>query len=129
MMKNEQMDAIGRILLRVANGSFLLAHGVLKLVYFPPAGAMGFFELFGLPGETAWLLIAVEIAFGTMLLIGWQTRIAALGGFVVLLGAIIPHSGNGFVFSNPGGGWEYPLFWALSLLATAMLEWGHDQHR
>jgi putative oxidoreductase len=28
----------------------------------------------------------------------------------VLAGALWAHAGNGWVFSNAGGGWEYPLF-------------------
>ena len=38
-----------------------------------------------------------------------------------MIGAIIPHLSSGFSFSNPGGGWEYPVFWAVTLLAQSML--------
>ena len=31
------------------------------------------------------------------------------------------HRGNGFGFSNPGGGWEYPVFWAVAMLALSLL--------
>ncbi len=39
-----------------------------------------------------------------------RTRWVALGLIPVLLGALWVHIGNGWVFSNAGGGWEYPVF-------------------
>ena len=39
----------------------------------------------------------------------------------IMIGAIVPHAGNGFTFSNTGGGWEYPEFWAIVLAVQAML--------
>lgn len=120
-MSSFRTDAIGLAILRIVNGIFLFTHGLLKVIYFPPTGTMKFFELFGLPGQTAYLLIAAEIVLGALLVSGFFTRIAAFGGMVILLGATIPHAGNGFVFSNPGGGWEYPLFWAACLLALALM--------
>jgi len=40
----------------------------------------------------------------------------------VLLGAIIfVHLGNGFFFSAPNGGWEYPAFWAAALIVQALI--------
>jgi putative oxidoreductase len=31
------------------------------------------------------------------------------------------HGGNGFFFTNAGGGWEFPAFWAIALLVQALL--------
>lgn len=120
-MIQDRQAAFGLSLLRSVNGAFLAVHGLLKVVHYPPKGTMAFFESFGLPGETALLLIAAEIGLGLLLVAGLWTRAAALCGMVILLGATLPHAGNGFVFSNPGGGWEYPLFWAASLLALALM--------
>ena len=40
----------------------------------------------------------------------------------VLAGAAwFGHGANGFVFSNAGGGWEYPAFWAIVMGALALL--------
>ncbi len=40
----------------------------------------------------------------------------------VLLGAVIfVHLGNGFFFSAPNGGWEYPAFWAVALIVQALV--------
>jgi putative oxidoreductase len=38
-----------------------------------------------------------------------------------LLGAIaLVHAHAGFFFTNDGGGWEYPGFWAIALLVLAL---------
>ena len=44
-----------------------------------------------------------------------------LSALPIMIGAIVPHAGNGFTFSNTGGGWEYPVFWAIALAVQAML--------
>jgi uncharacterized membrane protein YphA (DoxX/SURF4 family) len=62
-----------------------------------------------------------EIALGLALLLGFMTRWAALAALPILIGSIIPHAGNGFLFSNPNGGWEYPVFWSIALLVQSIL--------
>ena len=39
----------------------------------------------------------------------------------ILLGATLVHLPNGWMFANPNGGFEYPLFWAAALLALALI--------
>lgn len=107
-------------LLRVTSGTLLLTHGLIKLLVFTPAGTAGFFESIGFPGILAYPVMAGEIALGLALIVGFMTRWAALGALVIMIGAIIPHLSAGFSFSNPGGGWEYPVFWAVILLAQSM---------
>ena len=107
-------------LLRVTSGTLLLTHGLTKLLVFPSAGTAGFFESIGFPGILAYPVMAGEIALGLALIVGFMTRWAALGALVIMIGAIIPHLSAGFSFSNPGGGWEYPVFWAVILLAQSM---------
>ncbi|WP_339694396.1 DoxX family protein [uncultured Parasphingorhabdus sp.] len=108
-------------LLRVTSGTLLLTHGLTKLLVFTPAGTAGFFESIGFPGILAYPVMAGEIGLGLALIVGFMTRWAALGALVIMIGAIIPHLSSGFSFSNPGGGWEYPVFWAVTLLAQSML--------
>jgi uncharacterized membrane protein YphA (DoxX/SURF4 family) len=36
----------------------------------------------------------------------------------------VPHAGNGFLFSSPNGGWEFPVFWTLVLIVVALLGGG-----
>ena len=40
----------------------------------------------------------------------------------ILLGSIYaPHGVAGFFFSNQGGGWEFPAFWAVALVVQMLL--------
>lgn len=50
-----------------------------------------------------------------LLVVGIQTRWLALGLVPV------PHSGNGWMFGYPNGGWEYPLYLTLLAIVQAML--------
>lgn len=109
-------------LLRVTSGVWFLLHAGLKIFVFTPAGTVGFFESIGLPGFLAYVVIAAELLGGLALIAGYKTRIVALGLSVILLGSIYtPHFAAGFFFSNEGGGWEFPAFWALTLWALALL--------
>ncbi|WP_347312797.1 DoxX family protein [Defluviimonas sp. SAOS-178_SWC] len=108
-------------LLRVSSGALFLAHGLLKVNVFTVAGTVGYFESLGLPGTLAYLTIAAELAGGIALILGVGTRFAALALIPVMLGATWVHSGNGWLFSGEGGGWEFPVFWTIALAATALL--------
>ena len=102
----------GVLLLRVSLGVMFLAHGVLlKIVTFGPAGTAQYFASIGLPGALAYLTIAAEAVGGSMLVLGIQTRWVAPALSPILISALIfVHIGNGWVFSAPNGGWEYPAY-------------------
>ena len=53
--------------------------------------------------------------------VGYRTRLAALGLGPVMLGALVPHAGHGWMFTNAGGGWEYVAFLIVALAAQALL--------
>lgn len=109
-------------ILRVSMGAMFLAHAWLKFAIFTPAGTMTYFESLGLPGGLAWLVMLAELAGGIALILGVATRWVALALVPVILGSIYtPHGAAGFFFSNPGGGWEFPAFWAVALIAQALL--------
>jgi putative oxidoreductase len=107
--------------LRVSSGALFIAHGLLKVFVFTLPGTVGFFESLGLPGFLAYLTVAAELAGGLALILGVATRAVSLVLIPVLLGAAWAHSGNGWTFSNEGGGWEFPLFWAIAQGAIALL--------
>jgi len=110
------------LVLRVTLGVLFLAHASLKLFVFTPAGTAKFFASLGMPGEFAYLVITVEVLSGIALILGVWTRYAALAGIPILLGAISTvHGAAGFFFTNPKGGWEYPAFWTVALVAQALL--------
>lgn len=107
--------------LRLTTGGLFLAHGLTKLLVFTIPGTVGFFESMGLPAILAYLTIIAEIGGGITLILGVATRLVSLAVLPVLLGAIWAHSGAGWMFSNEGGGWEFPLFWAVAQIALALL--------
>lgn len=109
------------LMLRVTSGALFLAHGLMKVFVFTLPGTVGFFESLGLPGFLAYLTILAEVGGGLALILGVATRAVSLALIPVLLGATWVHSGNGWVFSSEGGGWEFPLFWAIVQGAIALL--------
>ena len=98
----------GAFVTRIALGTILVAHGLLKLLVFTIPGTVGYFESIGLPGFVAYPIIFGELAGGTALLLGVYTRPAAVLSIPIFLGATVAHAGNGWVFNNAGGGWEFP---------------------
>ena len=113
----------GATLLRVSLGAMFLAHGLLlKLMTFGAAGTAQFFVSVGLPAWLAYVTIAAETVGGVLLLLGVQARWVALALSPFLLGALFAvHAGNGWVFSAPNGGWEYPLYLFVLCIAQAMI--------
>lgn len=108
--------------LRVTTGALFLFHGLVKLFVFTPAGTAGYFESIGLPGALGYLTMLVEIAGGVALILGIRTRIVSAALVPVLLGAAwFGHGANGLNWSNPNGGFEYPLMWAIVQAALAAL--------
>jgi putative oxidoreductase len=118
MKSFKQDNAIA--ILRVSLGIMFIAHGLLKFVVFTLPGTAAFFESFGLPGLLAHVVAYAEVAGGALLILGYGTRVIALALLPVLLGATWVHLGNGWVFSNPNGGWEYPLFLAVATVVIAI---------
>lgn len=109
-------------LLRVSLGVMALAHGLLKILVFTPAGTVGFFASLGLPAFLAYATIAVEVGGGLALLAGVYTRHVAVAMIPILVGSIVfGHWEAGWLFSNEGGGWEFPAFWAIALVVQALL--------
>lgn len=110
------------LILRVATGVLFLAHGLLKLLVFTIPGTVAYFEILGLPGFFAHLTILAEIGGGLLLIVGVQTRIVSAALVPVLIGAaVLGHGANGWVFSNEGGGWEFPAFWAVTQASLILL--------
>ena len=120
-MSNTALAPYAATILRVSLGILALAHGLLKILVFTPAGTVGFFASLGLPAFLAYATIGVEVAGGIALIAGVFTRYVSIAMIPILLGAVVVHSGAGWVFSNEGGGWEFPAFWAVALVVQAML--------
>lgn len=118
---NIQIHAgLGPLITRLSLGVMLITHSLyLKGIVFSLAGTAAYFESIGLPGWGAYAVFAVELVAGVALIVGYQVRLAAASVIPVLLGATWAHWSAGWVFSNEGGGWEYPLF--LTAIAFAQV--------
>ena len=121
-MIDHKTAPMGILALRVTTGALFLVHGLVKLFVFTPAGTAGFFESLGLPGALGYLTMLFEIFGGLALILGVKARLVSAAFVPVLLGAaIFGHGGAGFNWSNAGGGWEYPVMWAVVQAALALL--------
>lgn len=112
----------GVLLLRVSMGVMFLAHVGLKLFVFGMPGFVGYFGSLGLPAALAYAVVALELLGGFALILGIYAPLVALPLALEILGTIaLAHGANGWLFTNKGGGWEYPAFWAVGLLALFLL--------
>ncbi len=111
------------LLLRVSMGILFLLHSAyLKIFVFTMAGTNKYFVGLGLPDGFGWLVMLYETIGGLALIFGVYTRWVALFlGVHLLFAAYLGHAANGFWFDAKGGGWEYPLFWAVACFALALL--------
>jgi putative oxidoreductase len=112
---------LGATLLRVALGSMWIAHALLKLLVFTLPGTAQFFTSVGYPGVLAYPVFALELIGGVAMVAGVYSRQVALLLLPVMLAAAKVHLANGWVFTAPGGGWEYPVFLAVASLVQWLL--------
>jgi putative oxidoreductase len=113
----------GLFLLRVALGVMFLAHAWLKVSVFTIPGFAGFLEQVGFPGALAWPVVLAEVLGGVAIILGVYSRWVAAALVPVLVGALSVHVGNGWLFTAPNGGWEYPAF---LIVAAATLAFSGD---
>lgn len=112
----------GALIARIGLGLVLLAHSLyLKAVVYTLPGTASYFSSIGLPGMSAYLVFTLEVIAGIALIVGFRVRLAAASVVPVLLGATWAHAGNGWLFTNAGGGWEYPLLLAALAVAQVFL--------
>jgi putative oxidoreductase len=111
------------LLLRVSMGILFLLHGVyLKFFVFTMAGVGQYFGSLGLPDWFGWVVMLYETIGGLALILGIYARWVALFlGVHLLVAAYLGHAANGWLFTNKGGGYEYPVFWALACFALTLL--------
>ena len=85
-----RMDAAAALVGRFLLSAIFLHEAYAKLTAYAPSQA--YMRAFGVPGELLPLAIAVELGCGLLVLVGYQTRIAALllAGFCIVT-AILFH--------------------------------------
>lgn len=120
MSTPRRIDAAA-VLLRTGLGVMFIAHALLKYFVFTLPGTAKFFGSLGLPAGLGYVVFAAELVGGILLVAGFYTRIVAFALVPVLLGAFWVHSGNGWLFTSPNGGWEYPAFLTLAAVVVGLL--------
>ncbi|WP_370289769.1 DoxX family protein [Nocardioides sp.] len=96
------------LLLRLATGVALIAHGWQKAVTDGPTSTAAGFERLGIPLAelSAWFAIVVEVGGGVLLLLGLLTPLVGLLVAAVMAGAFwFVHRGTEVLVAE--GGWEY----------------------
>ncbi|HEY6562805.1 MAG TPA: DoxX family protein [Polyangiaceae bacterium] len=109
--------SFGPLALRLGLGGVFVAHAYAKAAIYTFPGTVQFFEAQGFPGFMAYPVFATELVAGLALMAGFGTRWAALALMPVMLGALKPHLAAGWMFTSPGGGWEYIAFLLAALVA------------
>ena len=112
---------MGAFVLRLGLGTMFIAHALLKYFVFTLPGTAQFFGSLGLPPELGYFTFAAELIGGVLLVLGVYARYVALALVPILIGATWAHVGNGWVFSAPNGGWEYPAFLALAAIVQFLV--------
>lgn len=121
-MADDRSKSYGVFLLRVALGTMFVAHSVVHmLMTLSLAGTAKFFAELGLPEFLAYATFLAEATGGVLLILGVKARWVALALSPILVGAIWAHAGNGWIFTAPEGGWEYPLYLFILCIAQFLL--------
>jgi putative oxidoreductase len=121
-MARSDLIPYAAVILRLSLGALFLAHGLLKLLVFKPSGTAAYFRSLGLPGFVGYLTMAAELGGGTLLILGIATSFVALALIPLILGTIfMVHGSKGWLFTNEGGGWEFPAIWTAALLVQVLL--------
>ena len=121
-MINQRTAPYAALLLRVSLGLLFLAHVGLKIFVFTLPGTVGYFQSLGLPAVAAYGVMALELLGGIALIVGFYAPYVALPLAVEMLATIVMvHGTNGWLFTNKGGGWEFPALWTVGLIVLFLL--------
>ena len=111
----------GMLVLRLCFGVMFIAHCILNGL-FELRATVAFFKAIGLPAWVTYFTITVEFTGAVALVLGIWPRIVALLLIPMIIATIVKvHGKNGWLFSKPGGGWEYPAFWAAALFVQFLV--------
>ena len=133
--------SISSLILRLALGIVIFPHGAQKVLgwfggYGLSATLNTFTETMGIPLFFAVLAVSAEFLGSIGLIVGFLTRIAALGiGSVMVVAALMVHLPNGFFMNwygnQKGEGFEYHILAtaiALALIIKGGGSWSIDRY-
>ena len=114
-----RLQPLGLLVLRLALGAIMIAHGWQKIASHMQ-GIMGMLPHLGIPAWMGYLVVAAEFGGGILVVIGLATRFAAFAIFIDMSVAILKvHLKNGLTGQ---GGFEFPM--ALAAIAFALICFG-----
>ncbi len=117
-----QSTAYAALLLRLALGTMFIAHALLEILVFTPAGTAGFFEPPGVPGWFGNPAMGAALIGGAMLVLGVQTRAVSLALLPILIGSIVlVHGANGWLYTDEHGGRDYSAFLIVASVVQVLL--------
>ena len=112
------------LLVRCTAGGFLLIHGIQKLTGNTIAAfAANSLARRGIEPSVplAYAIFFLETVGALCIMFGLFTRFfAAAIGVQFLVIVFVAHWAPGFPWNRPGGGWEYPAFWGLIIVAIGL---------
>ena len=102
-----RLHPLGLLVLRLALGTVMIAHGYQKL-FGGMSQFMGMLSHMGIPPWMGYLTVAAEFGGGILIVLGFLTRLAALAILIDMSVAILKvHLHNGLFSKN--GGFELPM--------------------
>ncbi|AZD26820.1 DoxX family protein [Pseudomonas chlororaphis] len=111
---NSSAEQWAALLLRLALGAMYIAHALFKILVLGWPGTLRLFGATGMPEWMTYPAVGAELAGGLLLILGIAVRWVALALLPMLLGAIaFVHGAHGWIYTSPGGGWEYLAFLAV----------------
>jgi len=118
---DERFGADAALLLRLGLGVMWISHALLKWFVFTIPGFSSWLGTQGLPTFMAYPVFLLELIGGIMILIGFYGRYVSAALIPVMFVAAWTHFPNGWLFTNEGGGWEYPIFLLLASIVHILL--------
>jgi putative oxidoreductase len=109
----------GIFLLRVAIGVDWIAHAFLK-TYRGMNTHEALLARNGIPSLLAWPTFGLEVIGGVAIVLGWYGRQWSAFLLIFLATVVWIKWPVGWIYSNVGGGWEYPLFWLFAQAALVL---------
>jgi putative oxidoreductase len=123
LFDSPQLDQVyapyGIFLLRVAIGIDWIVHALLK-TYRGMNTHEALLAKNGITSLLAWPTFSLELIGGFAILLGWHTRQWSALLLVFLTVVIWIKWPVGWLYSNTGGGFEYPLFWLIAQAALML---------